>query len=52
VKPYFTTVTVRYRASRRRDGDMFLANDPWGGVAHQQDVILICPVFHENELFC
>src|SRR5690242_13535294 len=35
-----------------RAGDMFLANDPWVGAAHQQDVMLICPVFHENELFC
>src|SRR5215510_3499688 len=34
------------------DGDMFLANDPWVGAAHQQDVMLICPIFHENELFC
>jgi len=24
-----------------RDGDMFLANDPWVGAAHQQDVMLI-----------
>ena len=35
-----------------RDGDMFLANDPWVGAAHQQDVMLICPVFHEGSLFC
>jgi N-methylhydantoinase B len=35
-----------------RDGDMFLANDPWVGAAHQQDVMLICPVFSEGELFC
>jgi N-methylhydantoinase B len=35
-----------------RDGDMFLANDPWVGAAHQQDVMLICPVFWEGELFC
>jgi N-methylhydantoinase B len=35
-----------------RDGDMFLANDPWVGAAHQQDVMLICPVFWEEELFC
>jgi N-methylhydantoinase B len=34
------------------DGDMFLANDPWVGAAHQMDVMLICPVFHEGELFC
>ena len=31
---------------------MFLANDPWVGAAHQQDVMLICPVFWEGELFC
>ncbi|MGA1518512.1 MAG: hydantoinase B/oxoprolinase family protein, partial [Burkholderiaceae bacterium] len=35
-----------------QDGDMFLANDPWVGAAHQQDVMLICPVFHEGALFC
>ena len=33
------------------DGDMFLANDPWVGAPHQQDVMLICPVFWEGELF-
>ena len=35
-----------------RAGDMFLANDPWVGAAHQMDVMLICPVFHEGALFC
>ncbi|HYX92658.1 MAG TPA: hydantoinase B/oxoprolinase family protein, partial [Myxococcaceae bacterium] len=35
-----------------RDGDMFIANDPWVGAAHQQDVMLICPVFWKGELFC
>ena len=35
-----------------RDGDMYLANDPWVGAAHQMDVMLIAPVFHEGELFC
>jgi N-methylhydantoinase B len=34
------------------DGDMFLANDPWVGAAHQMDVMLLCPVFWEGELFC
>ncbi len=34
------------------DGDMFLANDPWVGAAHQMDVMLICPVFWDGELFC
>ena len=31
---------------------MFLANDPWVGAAHQQDVMLICPVFWQGKLFC
>ncbi len=35
-----------------RDGDMFLANDPWVGAAHQMDVMLLCPVFWQDELFC
>ena len=33
-------------------GDVFIANDPWVGAAHQQDVMLLCPVFWEGELFC
>ena len=35
-----------------REGDMFLANDPWVGAAHQMDVMVICPVFWEGALFC
>lgn len=35
-----------------REGDMFLANDPWVGAAHQMDVMLIAPVFWQGELFC
>ncbi|MGH8688871.1 MAG: hydantoinase B/oxoprolinase family protein, partial [Burkholderiales bacterium] len=35
-----------------REGDMFLANDPWVGAAHQMDVMLLCPVFWKGELFC
>lgn len=34
-----------------RPGDMFLANDPWVGAAHQMDVMLICPLFCGDELF-
>jgi len=53
-----TDTQVKWILERRsdnpgiRDGDMFLANDPWVGAAHQQDVMLICPVFWEGELFC
>jgi len=45
---------LEYRSDNpgMRDGDMFLANDPWVGAAHQQDVMLICPVFWKGELFC
>jgi N-methylhydantoinase B len=32
--------------------DMFLANDPWIGTNHQPDVLIACPVFHGEELFC
>jgi N-methylhydantoinase B len=34
------------------DGDMFLCNDPWIGACHQPDVLVICPVFFEGEIFC
>jgi N-methylhydantoinase B len=34
------------------DDDMFLSNDPWVGAAHQMDVTLLTPVFHEGKLFC
>ena len=39
--------TLEYRSDNPgiRDGDMFLANDPWVGAAHQVDVMLLCPVF-------
>ncbi len=35
-----------------KDGDMFLSNDPWVGASHQPDVLVLCPVFREGELFC
>jgi N-methylhydantoinase B len=46
--------TLEYRSDNPgiREGDMFIANDPWVGAAHQQDVMLLCPVFWEGELFC
>jgi N-methylhydantoinase B len=35
-----------------RVGDMFLCNDPWvGGAAHQNDVAIIAPLFHDGQLF-
>jgi N-methylhydantoinase B len=53
-----TDTQVKWILENRSDnpgiqaGDMFLANDPWVGAAHQMDVMLICPVFWEGELFC
>lgn len=46
--------TLEHRADNPgiRPGDMFIANDPWVGAAHQMDVMLLCPVFWKNELFC
>lgn len=46
--------TLEFRSDNPgiHDGDMFLANDPWVGAAHQQDVMLLCPVFWDGELFC
>jgi N-methylhydantoinase B len=46
------TLENRSRNPGIRDGDMFLANDPWVGAAHQMDVMLLCPVFWKEELFC
>lgn len=46
------TLEYRSRNPGIHDGDMFIANDPWVGAAHQSDVMLLCPVFHGDELFC
>jgi N-methylhydantoinase B len=35
-----------------KDGDMFMANDPWVGTTHQQDTAMLCPVFHDGKIFC
>ena len=53
-----TDTQVKWTMENRSDnpgineGDMFIANDPWVGAAHQQDVMLLCPVFWQGELFC
>ena len=46
--------TMEYRSENPgiNEGDMFIANDPWVGAAHQQDVMLLCPIFYEGKLFC
>src|SRR5574341_374394 len=53
-----TDTQVKWTLENRSDnpgiagGDMFLANDPWVGAAHQMDVMLLCPVFWQGTLFC
>lgn len=32
-------------------GDMFICNDPWIGAVHQNDTVVLAPVFHEGEIF-
>lgn len=38
------------RGDALRDGDMFIANDPYIGALHQNDVQLCTPLFHEGRL--
>jgi N-methylhydantoinase B len=33
------------------EGDMFICNDPWIGAVHQNDTVVLAPVFHEGEVF-
>jgi N-methylhydantoinase B len=33
------------------EGDVFLTNDPWIGVNHQQDILLLKPVFVDGAIF-
>lgn len=35
-----------------REGDMFFTNDPWSGVLHANDGILVSPIFAEDEIVC
>lgn len=46
--------TLEHRSANPgiRHGDMFLCNDPWIGVLHQSDTLVMCPVFVGDELFC
>ncbi|MDD5219507.1 MAG: hydantoinase B/oxoprolinase family protein [Candidatus Bipolaricaulis sp.] len=43
-------VLAKFRG-RIRPGDVFMTNDPYmGGATHQNDVVLVAPVFFEGEL--
>ena len=32
------------------DGDAFVTNDPWAGAAHQNDMLMVAPIFVEDRL--
>ena len=61
IGPYALTLAtsvdlaIKWILTHRREinaGDMFLCNDPWvGGAAHQNDVAIIAPLFHDGKLF-
>ena len=33
-----------------QDGDAFVTNDPWAGAAHQNDILMMAPVFWQDRL--
>ena len=44
-------ITSRYRENPGfRAGDQFLTNDPYIGTLHQPDVVLVAPIFYDDEL--
>lgn len=48
----YWTLQNRVKNPGIKEGDMFLANDPWvGGGLHQNDVIVFQPIFYDGELF-
>lgn len=49
--PGVKAVIGKFGSDRVRPGDVFISNDPYaGGVSHLNDVVLVAPVFFEDEL--
>lgn len=52
-----TDLIIKWILNNRADnpgideGDMYICNDPWVGAVHQNDTVVLAPVFHEEELF-
>ncbi|WP_254864673.1 hydantoinase B/oxoprolinase family protein [Halovivax gelatinilyticus] len=52
-----TDLIIKWILERRSDnpgiepGDMYICNDPWIGAVHQNDAVVLAPVFYEDELF-
>jgi len=34
------------------EGDAFVTNDPWAGAAHQNDILMVAPIFWGEKLVC
>lgn len=45
-----TTLLTRYSPSTMREGEIFVANDPFSGGTHLPDIAVILPVFGEGQL--
>ncbi len=49
-------VTVKYVLERFAenpgifDGDIFYTNDPWAGATHQNDTVMVAPIFWEDDI--
>ena len=44
-------VLEKYGADGLEDGDILITNDPYmGGATHQNDAVLVLPIFHDGEL--
>lgn len=52
-----TDLIIKWILEHRSDrpgiepGDMFICNDPWIGAVHQNDTVVLAPIFHEDDLF-
>ncbi|MBM3486106.1 MAG: hydantoinase B/oxoprolinase family protein [Alphaproteobacteria bacterium] len=47
------TVIARFGESLGfAEGDAFVTNDPWAGSAHQNDILMVAPIFWEGRLVC
>lgn len=45
-------MTVANERGGMHAGDVWLFNDPYDGGTHSNDFKLVCPIFHDGELFC
>jgi len=44
------TAIERFGSENMRPGDVFITNNPWIGTGHLNDISLVKPIFHRNQL--